>query len=46
MLEREMNGSNVAYARRIGRDESSVKRVLATAFYALMRRLTRVPYHG
>ena len=46
MLERARNGADVVYARRIGRDESVVKRTLATAFYALMRRLARVPYQG
>src|SRR5207302_5790730 len=44
MLERAGAGADVVYARRIGRDESFVKRALATAFYALMRRLARVPY--
>ncbi len=46
MLERASDGADVVYARRIGRDESLVKRSLATAFYALMRRLARVPYQG
>jgi polyisoprenyl-phosphate glycosyltransferase len=46
MLERAGAGADVVYARRIGRDESFVKRALATAFYALMRRLARVPYQG
>ena len=31
------DGADVVYARRIGRDESWLKRQLATAFYALMR---------
>jgi glycosyltransferase involved in cell wall biosynthesis len=39
-------GADVVFARRIGRDESRVKRVLATGFYALMARLARVPYQG
>lgn len=39
-------GADVAYARRIGRDESAAKRILATAFYGLMRRAARVPYQG
>jgi polyisoprenyl-phosphate glycosyltransferase len=39
-------GADVAYARRIGRDESAFKRILATAFYGLMRRVARVPYQG
>jgi polyisoprenyl-phosphate glycosyltransferase len=39
-------GVDVVYARRIGRDESFVKREMATAFYGLMRRLARVPYQG
>jgi polyisoprenyl-phosphate glycosyltransferase len=38
--------ADVVFARRIGRDESRMKRVLATAFYSLMRRLARVPYQG
>ena len=46
MLERAYAGADVVYARRIGREESIVKRALATAFYALMRRLARVPYQG
>ena len=46
MLERATGGADVVYARRIGRDESILKRTLATAFYALMRRLARVPYQG
>ena len=39
-------GADVAYARRIGRDESALKRFLATAFYGLMARFARVPYQG
>jgi glycosyltransferase involved in cell wall biosynthesis len=39
-------GADVVYARRIGRDESALKRTLATAFYKLMERLARVPYQG
>src|SRR5262249_39728955 len=35
MLAAVLAGADVAYARRIGRDESAVKRVLATAFYGL-----------
>jgi polyisoprenyl-phosphate glycosyltransferase len=46
MLERAVAGADVVYARRIGRDESVIKRTLATAFYAMMRRLARVPYQG
>jgi dolichol-phosphate mannosyltransferase len=46
MLEAVQSGADVAYARRIGRDENAVKRVLATGFYSLMRRLARVPYQG
>jgi glycosyltransferase involved in cell wall biosynthesis len=38
--------ADVVFARRIGRDESAVKRMLATAFYKLMERLARVPYQG
>jgi polyisoprenyl-phosphate glycosyltransferase len=39
-------GADVVYARRIGRDESALKRTLATAFYGVMARLARVPYQG
>jgi len=39
-------GADVVFARRIGRDESRIKRALATAFYGLMARLSRVPYQG
>jgi dolichol-phosphate mannosyltransferase len=46
MLAAVSGGADVAYARRIGRDESAVKRILATAFYGLMRRVARVPYQG
>ena len=46
MLRAVQGGADVAYARRIGRDESAVKRVLATMFYGLMRRVARVPYQG
>ena len=46
MLAAITTGADVAYARRIGRDESAVKRILATAFYGLMRRVARVPYQG
>ena len=38
--------ADVVFARRIGRDESRLKRVLATGFYATMRTLARVPYQG
>jgi glycosyltransferase involved in cell wall biosynthesis len=46
MLDTAESGADVVYARRIGRDEGVVKRVLATAFYAMMARLARVPYQG
>jgi dolichol-phosphate mannosyltransferase len=46
MLDTAESGADVVYARRIGRDEGVVKRVLATAFYAMMQRLARVPYQG
>lgn len=46
MLAAVLAGADVAYARRIGRDESAVKRLLATMFYGLMRRVSRVPYQG
>jgi glycosyltransferase involved in cell wall biosynthesis len=38
--------ADVVFARRIGREESRVKRLLATGFYAMMRGLARVPYQG
>jgi polyisoprenyl-phosphate glycosyltransferase len=38
--------ADVVFARRIGRDESRIKRLLATGFYAMMRSLARVPYQG
>jgi len=46
MLAAVLAGADVAYARRIGRDESRLKRALATAFYGLMARVARVPYQG
>ncbi len=46
MLAAVIAGADVAYARRIGREESRLKRTLATAFYGLMRRIARVPYQG
>jgi polyisoprenyl-phosphate glycosyltransferase len=46
MLATAEAGADVVYARRIGRDESAVKRMLATGFYELMRRIARVPYQG
>jgi polyisoprenyl-phosphate glycosyltransferase len=46
MLAKGQAGADVVYARRIGRDESLLKRQLATGFYALMSRLARTPYQG
>ena len=46
MLAAAREGADVVYARRIGRTESAAKRWMATAFYALMERLARVPYQG
>jgi glycosyltransferase involved in cell wall biosynthesis len=46
MLTMAGEGADVVFARRIGRDESAVKRALATSFYTLMGRLARVPYQG
>jgi glycosyltransferase involved in cell wall biosynthesis len=46
MLSAAREGADVAYARRIGSDESATKRALATAFYRLMEHLGRVPYQG
>src|SRR5205085_4261426 len=39
-------GADVVYARRIGRQESRLKRALATGFYELMHRIAKVPYQG
>jgi glycosyltransferase involved in cell wall biosynthesis len=41
-----ISGADVVYARRIGSDESGVKKALATGFYNLMERIGRVPYQG
>jgi glycosyltransferase involved in cell wall biosynthesis len=46
MLAKARAGADVVYTRRIGRDESLIKRQLATAFYKLMERLARTPYQG
>jgi dolichol-phosphate mannosyltransferase len=46
MLAAAAKGADVVYTRRIGRDESATKRMLATAFYELMHRIARVPYQG
>ena len=46
MLRLAAEGADVVYARRIGRDESWLKRTLATGFYTLMERLARTPYQG
>ncbi len=46
MLELAQSGADVVYARRIGREDSALKRMLATGFYAMMSRLARVPYQG
>ena len=46
MLDEARAGADVVFARRIGREESRVKRGLATAFYRMMERLARVPYQG
>jgi glycosyltransferase involved in cell wall biosynthesis len=46
MLAAARDGADVVYARRIGRDESWLKRQLATTFYRLMERLARTPYQG
>jgi polyisoprenyl-phosphate glycosyltransferase len=46
MLEAARAGADVVYTRRIGRDESWLKRSLATGFYRLMERLARTPYQG
>jgi polyisoprenyl-phosphate glycosyltransferase len=46
MVALAREGADVVYARRIGRDESRLKRALATAFYRMMEHLARVPYQG
>ena len=46
MLRIAQEGADVVYARRIGRDESWLKRSLATSFYKLMARLARTPFQG
>jgi polyisoprenyl-phosphate glycosyltransferase len=46
MLVRARSGADVVYARRIGRDESLLKRTLATSFYRVMERIARTPYQG
>ncbi len=46
MLALARDGADVVYARRIGREDSAVKRALATGFYKMMERLARVPYQG
>jgi glycosyltransferase involved in cell wall biosynthesis len=46
MLAAARDGADVVFARRIGSDESALKRALATSFYGLMERLGRVPYQG
>jgi polyisoprenyl-phosphate glycosyltransferase len=46
MLAKAEAGADVVYARRIGRDESAVKRFFATLFYEMMARTARVPYQG
>jgi polyisoprenyl-phosphate glycosyltransferase len=42
----EQELADVVFARRIGHEESRLKRLLATGFYTLMRNLARVPYQG
>ena len=39
-------GADVVYTRRIGSDESRLKRSLATVFYRMMERVARAPYQG
>jgi polyisoprenyl-phosphate glycosyltransferase len=46
MLDEAAKGADVVYARRIGREESAVKKFLALIFYTLMKYLARVPYQG
>lgn len=46
MVGRAQEGADVVYARRVGRDESLLKKTLATAFYTLMERLGEAPYQG
>ena len=46
MLEEADKGADVVFARRIGREESALKKFLALIFYTLMKHLARVPYQG
>jgi glycosyltransferase involved in cell wall biosynthesis len=47
MVERAIGeGADVVFGRRIGRDESFLKRTLASSFYVMMSRLARTPYQG
>jgi glycosyltransferase involved in cell wall biosynthesis len=46
MIALAREGADVVYARRIGRQESRLKRSLATGFYELMHRVSKVPYQG
>jgi polyisoprenyl-phosphate glycosyltransferase len=46
MLAAARNGADVAFARRIGSDESAVKRAMAAVFFAMMQRLAQAPFHG
>jgi glycosyltransferase involved in cell wall biosynthesis len=46
MLEEAGKGADVVFARRIGREESALKKFLALIFYTLMKHLARVPYQG
>ncbi len=46
MLTMAREGADVVYARRVGRDESWLKRQMATSFYGVMSRLARTPFQG
>jgi len=46
MLDEAEKGADVVFARRIGREESALKKFLALIFYTSMKHLARVPYQG
>ncbi len=46
MLEKALEGADVVFTRRIGRDEGLMKRSLATGFYTIMAKLSRTPFEG
>ena len=46
MLEKALEGADVVFTRRIGRDEDLMKRAMSTSFYAIMGKLARTPFQG